>query len=176
MHPVRTPADATHGRFLASIDPDNATREANRTNNAGATSAYTTVYPLLETVAFDLPSGFGPDGVLGPLTLRLRNPSFAAPSPATEVRFGGTLRRDGRSASPWGGTPESSIPIPALAPRQTYTVRFGVLADRSRCDNRVYRHPSASVRANIDPESHTRWNSGRRDTPESPGIPRQDCP
>lgn len=134
---------------IAAVDPDNATGEANRANNAGRTRPFGIDRPALQFLALDLPPQTREGAKEMRVTVRIRNKAFIATSPATEVQFGGGARACG---SNWGdgGT---RLTVPALAPRQVWNAT--VIVHHANIG-----WPCGKVlTATVDPDARQRWAS-----------------
>jgi hypothetical protein len=111
----RTPVLEERGgmRVYAVIDRDRASGATNRANDAAVTRVLQLNGPALQFVAYAAPERVV-RGRPFEVTFTLRNRSFAASSPPTEIQFD--------NPGIWGG-PQWRMVLPSLGPRQTYTVR-----------------------------------------------------
>jgi CARDB len=134
---------------VAEIDPDEATAEANRANNAGRSTPTDSRLPELQWLAVDLP----PTATVGhPLrvTLRVRNKSAVATSEPTDLQFSGANSCPYPTPNEWGGGPNRLI-LPAIAPRQTLTMTVE-LSDAVRCPI-----SNAPIHFEFDPDHARAW-------------------
>jgi hypothetical protein len=138
-------------RLFALIDPDNATKESNRTNNAGQSEFAHTRRPSVVIAGIETPREVGPDGEL-PIVLRVRNPSAIIPAPATVVTLRGMYHSEryaGNWPKSWGGRGIGDVPVPRLLPGQEYRVELVARTDHGVCTNKGPTTATGSVEAAV---------------------------
>lgn len=146
----RTPAyNTTDGlRLLAVIDRERAAGPTNRSNDAAITRTLAFDAPTMQFVSYEAPERVAA-GRPFDIAFTLRNRSFAAASPATELEV--------RSNAGWGG-PSYRIPLPALGPRQAYTARIRVRPGAMSS--------GSSLSTVIDPDGRVTWGQQPAHEPE----------
>jgi hypothetical protein len=137
----------------AVVDPDRATGEGDRTNNAGRSRPFALELPALQVLALEVPASVRRGARALPVTVRVRNASLVAPSPATELQLGD----DARSCHyTWGNAAATRVAVPALAPRQVWAASL-VVRDDHIGDTGCVDTDKNAVMVTLDPDERGRW-------------------
>lgn len=137
------------GTVIAVVDPDSATTERNRANNVRPSTRFATVLAEYQWLGVEIP----PTGRAGqpvPVTLRIRNKSWAATTPQVEFLVGGG------PGCQYGHDSEHRLTVPPIGPRQTVMVRFKVV-DAAKMNVDYCSTEPRQMLLIVDPDNRHQW-------------------
>lgn len=113
---------------VATIDPDRATSEANRTNNEAMIRSVTLDTAVMSIDNFDVPPNLRKSAVQLPVSITVRNSSKVATMSSRAVQFGGWCY-----GNRWGDV-ATRVKVPDLLPMQSWTAAIAIRDKRASSD------------------------------------------
>jgi hypothetical protein len=121
--------------------------------------------PVIEWVSVEADEVVQP-GAPVRVTLTLRNRSFAATMPRTELELRPSIHRAFDGQGTFGSGPAYRVEVPALAPRQSATLSLVLATDRQQVAAQLRYYKEFKVLAGVDPERIISWGKRHERSPE----------